>query len=80
LVRQIKPTFLEALSLALAVYPEARVDADKQGVVLHTRSPQGRGTTARHRLTGDSTDASHAVDSTDGPHAADRRAAANSRS
>src|ERR1700750_2784645 len=35
LVRQIKPTFLEALSLALAVYPEARVDTDRDGVVLH---------------------------------------------
>ena len=31
LVRQIKPTFIEALNFALAVYPEARVDADKQG-------------------------------------------------
>lgn len=39
MVRQIKPTFLEALSLALAVYPEARVDADKQGVVLHPSPP-----------------------------------------
>jgi hypothetical protein len=39
LVRQIKPTFLEALSLALAVYPEARVDAGKQGVVLHPSPP-----------------------------------------
>jgi hypothetical protein len=35
LVRQIKPTFLEALGLALAVYPQARVDTDKQGLVLH---------------------------------------------
>ena len=39
LVRQIKPTFLEALSLARAVYPEARVDAGKQGVVLHPSPP-----------------------------------------
>lgn len=39
LVRQIKPTFLEALGLALAVYPEARVDTDKQGVVLHPSPP-----------------------------------------
>ena len=30
LVRQIKPTFIEALTLALAVYPEARVDAEKE--------------------------------------------------
>ena len=39
LVRQIKPTFLEALSMALAVYPEARVDADKQGLILHPSPP-----------------------------------------
>lgn len=39
LVRQIKPTFLEALSLALAVYPEARVDSDKAGIVLHPSPP-----------------------------------------
>jgi hypothetical protein len=39
LARQIKPTFLEALNLALAVYPEARVDAKKEGVVLHPSRP-----------------------------------------
>jgi hypothetical protein len=39
LIRQIKPTFLEALNLALAVYPEAQVDADKQGLVLHPSPP-----------------------------------------
>jgi hypothetical protein len=39
LVRQIKPTFMDALSLALAVYPEAHVDADKQGLVLHLSPP-----------------------------------------
>jgi hypothetical protein len=39
LVRQIKPTLLEALGLALAVYPEARVDADKQGLGLHPSPP-----------------------------------------
>jgi hypothetical protein len=39
LVRQIKPTFTEALNLALAVYPEARVDADKQGLILHPSAP-----------------------------------------
>jgi hypothetical protein len=37
-VRQLKPTFRDALALALAVYPEARVDLDQTGVVLH-RSP-----------------------------------------
>jgi hypothetical protein len=39
LLRQIKPTFLEALGLALAVYPEARVDADRDGIVLHPSPP-----------------------------------------
>jgi Plasmid encoded RepA protein len=39
LVRQIKPTFLEALNLALAVYPEARVDVDKEGLTLHPSPP-----------------------------------------
>lgn len=39
LVRQLKPTFLEALQLALAVYPEARVDLDEQGVTLHPSLP-----------------------------------------
>ena len=39
LVRQIKPTFLEALGLALAVYPEARVDTDRDGILLHPSPP-----------------------------------------
>jgi hypothetical protein len=39
LIRQIKPTFMEALNLALAVYPEARVDAEKKGLVLHPSPP-----------------------------------------
>jgi hypothetical protein len=39
LVRQIKPTFTEALSLALAVYPEAKVETDREGVVLHPSPP-----------------------------------------
>ena len=38
-VRQLKPTFREALGLALAVYPEARVDLDAAGVVLHPSPP-----------------------------------------
>lgn len=38
-VRQIKPTFLEALHLALAVYPEARVDVEKEGLILHPSPP-----------------------------------------
>lgn len=47
LVRQIKPSFLEALGLALAVYPEARVEADKQGLVLHPSPPAVPKTEAR---------------------------------
>jgi len=39
LVRQLKPTLLEALQLALAVYPEARVDVDEQGIILHPSLP-----------------------------------------
>ena len=39
LPRQIKPTFIDALALALAVYPEARVDADKDGIILHPSPP-----------------------------------------
>jgi hypothetical protein len=39
LVRQIKPSFTDALSLALAVYPEARVDIDQDGIVLHPSPP-----------------------------------------
>lgn len=39
LIRQIKPTFTEALSLALAVYPEAQVDTGRQGLVLHPSPP-----------------------------------------
>jgi Plasmid encoded RepA protein len=38
-VRQIKPTFTEALTLALAVYPEARVDMDRTGLTLHPSPP-----------------------------------------
>lgn len=39
LVRQIKPTFSEALAVALAVYPEANVDLGKEGLVLHPSRP-----------------------------------------
>ena len=39
MVRQIKPTFVDALLLALAVYPEARVDLVKEGIVLHPSAP-----------------------------------------
>ena len=39
LLRQIKPSFTEALHLALAVYPEARVDMEKDGILLHPSPP-----------------------------------------
>ncbi len=39
LVRQIKPTFTEALNLALAVYPEAGVNVEKEGIVLNPSPP-----------------------------------------
>ena len=38
-LRQIKPTFLESLQIALAVYPEARADIDATGIVLHPSPP-----------------------------------------
>ena len=37
--RQIKPTFIEALHMALAVYPEARVEIDTPGITLHPSAP-----------------------------------------
>lgn len=39
LVRQMKPTFLEALKLALAVYPEAKVNVTKEGITLLPSPP-----------------------------------------
>lgn len=39
LIRQLKPTFADALKLALAVYPEARVDLEQDGIVLHPSPP-----------------------------------------
>lgn len=40
LMRQMKPTFTEALRLALTVYPEARVEFDQQrGLTLHPSRP-----------------------------------------
>ncbi|MGG5812489.1 replication protein RepA [Falsiroseomonas sp. CW058] len=39
LVRQIKPTFCEALQLALAVYPDAQVDVEKEGIILYPSPP-----------------------------------------
>jgi hypothetical protein len=39
LPRQIKPTFLEALKLALAVYPEAHVESGQNGITLYPSAP-----------------------------------------
>lgn len=39
LIRQLKPTFLEALQMALAVYPEANVQVEEGGLVLHPSPP-----------------------------------------
>ena len=47
LVRQIKPTFLDALTMALAVYPEAHVDVERQGIILHPSAPAVPKTDAR---------------------------------
>jgi Plasmid encoded RepA protein len=38
-VRQLKPTLREALALALAVYPEAKVGEEASGVVLYPSLP-----------------------------------------
>src|SRR5271166_92716 len=38
-IRQIKPTFLDALQLALAVYPEAAVEVEKDGLILMPSPP-----------------------------------------
>jgi hypothetical protein len=38
-VRHLKPVFLDALRLALAVYPEARVDVLEEGLMLHPSPP-----------------------------------------
>lgn len=38
-VRQLKPTFREALTLALAVYPEAKVEEEATGIVLYPSLP-----------------------------------------
>lgn len=38
-IRQIKPTFLDALVLALAVYPEARIGVERDGILLHPSPP-----------------------------------------
>jgi len=46
LMRQVKPTFVEALRLALAVYPEAKVEVDPVvGLTLHPSRPPVRSLT-----------------------------------
>ena len=38
--RNMRPVFLDALQLALAVYPEAKVDLDEgRGIILHPSAP-----------------------------------------
>lgn len=39
LVKHMKPKFLEALTLALAVYPEARVEVTEKGLTLYPSAP-----------------------------------------
>jgi hypothetical protein len=39
LQRKTKALFLEALALALAVYPQANVDVEKGGIVMHASAP-----------------------------------------
>jgi Plasmid encoded RepA protein len=38
-LRHFRPTFLSNLRLALATYPDARVDEEKNGVILHPSRP-----------------------------------------
>jgi hypothetical protein len=47
LARQLKPSFSDALRLALAVYPEARVDTETNGILLHPSPPAVPRTSAR---------------------------------
>ena len=38
-LKHFKPEFRRNLELALAVYPEAKVEEDKKGIVLHPSRP-----------------------------------------
>ena len=38
-IRQMNPVFVEALNLALVVYPEAHVGVEKEGLTLHPSAP-----------------------------------------
>lgn len=39
LVKHLKPRFTDALKIALAVYPEARLDIEKHGLLMHPSAP-----------------------------------------
>jgi len=39
MLKHLKRPFTDALGIALAVYPEARVDVGRAGVVLHPSAP-----------------------------------------
>jgi hypothetical protein len=45
--RAAKPAFIEALQIALAVYPEAKVDVEDDGIVMHPSPPAVPKTEAR---------------------------------
>ena len=38
-IRQMKPSFIEALGMALAVYPEASVRLEQEGLILYPSAP-----------------------------------------
>ena len=47
LLKHLKRPFTEAVSIALAVYPEARVDVSRDGLILHPSAPAVPKTEAR---------------------------------
>jgi hypothetical protein len=47
LVKHLKPRFIDALKIALAVYPEADVNVEKRGLILHPSAPAVPKTEAR---------------------------------
>jgi len=48
LVKHLKPRFIDALKIALAVYPEAQVEVEKQGLIMYPSAPAVPKTEARH--------------------------------
>jgi len=43
LIRQFRPYFVEALSAAVAAYPDAKVGVEAEGIVMHpSRPPIGK--------------------------------------